>query len=460
MWRTLPVCALMLFFTSFGWGDDKPVDPNTIVIRLKVKPMAAPKPALKYQLLPELREMNPGNPIHEYTRCFAEQTNFWNTKQQLEKREQWQSMPLKDLPLKEIRDFGRGPLDRADYAARMDAPNWQMLLKLKSDGIRTLLPDIQQLRNLGGALKVRFRFEVAEGRFEDALVTAKTMFALSRHLGEHPTMICDLVGIAIASLAIGPIDEMIQQPGCPNLFWALTDLPHPFIDIRKGLQGERVWTETEFAGLTDREPMSDRELQRIVQRLLKDFQSNMKPTKGPQRDLNDELKKRLANEDYLHAARKRLAVYGLTEEKTKEFPPLQIILLDEKMQLEAQRDERAKAMALPYWQAEPMLRAAHQSKKPRPDPLLPDLFVSYDKVKLAQTRLDQRLALLRCVEALRLYAAGHDGKLPSKLEDIDLPLPVAPATGKPFSYKVEGETAHLECARLIIQVRYEVTFIK
>ncbi len=458
MWRTLPVCALMLVFTSIGWGDEKPVEPNTIVVRFKIKPKAAPKPALKYQLLPELREMNPGNPIHEYTRCFAEQTNFWTTKQQIEKREQWQSMPLKDLPLD--RKFGRGPLDRADYAARMDAPNWQMLLKLKSDGVATLLPDIQQLRNLGGALKVRFRFEVAEGRFENALVTAKTMFALSRHLSEHPTLICDLVGVAIATLAIGPLEEMIQQPGSPNLYWALTDLPHPFIDIRKGLQGERLWTETEFAGLTDAEPMSDRELQKIVQRLLKDFQFQSGSTKDSQRNFKDEVKKRLANEDHLRAARNRLAAYGLTEGKAKEFPPLQIILLDEKMQLEALRDEKAKAMALPYWQAEPILRAAHQSKKPHPDWLLPDSFVSYDKVKLAQTRLDQRFALLRCVEALRLYAAEHDGKLPSKLEDIDLPLPVDPATGKPFAYKVEDETAHLECARLIIQVRYEVTIIK
>ncbi len=458
MWRTLPVCALMLVFTSIGWGDDKAPEQKTTVIRLKVRPMAAPKPALKYQLLPELREMNPGNPIHEYTRCFAEQTNFWTTKQQIEKREQWQSMPLKDLPLD--RKFGRGPLDRADYAARMDAPNWQMLLKLKSDGVATLLPDIQQLRNLGGALKVRFRFEVAEGRFEDALVTAKTMFALSRHLSEHPTMICDLVGIAIATLAIGPLEEMIQQPGSPNLYWALTDLPHPFIDIRKGLQGERLWTETEFAGLTDREPMSDRELQRIVQRLLKDFQFQSGSTKDSQRNFKDEVKKRLANEDHLLAARNRLAAYGLTEGKTKEFPPLQIILLDEKIQLEAQRDEKAKAMALPYWQAEPILRAAHQSKKPRPDWLLPELFGSYDKVKMAQTRLDQRFALLRCVEALRLYAAEHAGKLPSKLEDIDLPLPVDPATGKPFAYKVEGETGHLHGARLINQVRYEVTIIK
>ena len=40
---------------------------------------------------------------------------------------------------------------------------------------------------------------------------------VSRHMGQHPTLIGDLVGIAIAAMAIGPIEEMIGQPGCPNL---------------------------------------------------------------------------------------------------------------------------------------------------------------------------------------------------------------------------------------------------
>ena len=51
--------------------------------------------------------------------------------------------------------------------------------------------------------------------------------------------------------------------------------------------------------------------------------------------------------------------------------------------------------------------------------------------------------MLRHVEALRMYVAGHDGKLPAKLSDCPVPLPVDPFTGKPFRYKVEGETAHL-----------------
>ncbi len=47
-------------------------------------------------------------------------------------------------------------------------------------------PTCRQMRPLAKALKVRFRAEVALGRFDDALSTAKTMFAMSRHLGAAP----------------------------------------------------------------------------------------------------------------------------------------------------------------------------------------------------------------------------------------------------------------------------------
>ncbi|HEX5269924.1 MAG TPA: hypothetical protein VFW33_05535, partial [Gemmataceae bacterium] len=60
----------------------------------------------------------------------------------------------------------------------------------------------------------------------------------------------------------------------------------------------------------------------------------------------------------------------------------------------------------------------------------------------AAARLDRRIAALRCVEALRLYAAAHDGKLPVALADVkEVPIPDDPMTGKPFAYKVDGDTA-------------------
>ena len=33
---------------------------------------------------------------------------------------------------------------------------------------------------------------------------------------------------------------MLEQPGCPNLYWALTNLPDPLVPLDKGMDGERV----------------------------------------------------------------------------------------------------------------------------------------------------------------------------------------------------------------------------
>jgi hypothetical protein len=48
------------------------------------------------------------------------------------------------------------------------------------------------------------------------------------------------------------------------------------------------------------------------------------------------------------------------------------------------------------------------------------------------------------VEAVRMFAAAHDGKLPASLNDIkDVPIPVDPQSGKAFEYKVEDNVVTL-----------------
>jgi hypothetical protein len=344
MRRTLPFCALLLGLPLVA--SAAPPNQPPIVVRMTVQPKAAPKPALRYQLLPELREMNPGNPIQGYLKCFMAQNHFFADKKALQDRDKWREMPLKDLPLKEMQYYcTNAGLRQADYAARLDTPDWQILLKLKSDGIYLLLPDAQKLRALADALQIRFRIEIAERRFNDAITTAKTMLALARHFNEHPTAIGDLIGTAIGTITLSRVDEMIEQPGCPNLFWALTDLPIPFIDLHKGLQGDRTLIDAELSGLDEREPMSNAPLQKIVDRLQKDING----PKDPQGAVREWFGGRAKDEEYVQAARKRLVEALASEDASRfdSFPPLQIVLLYAKLDYETARDEGMKALALP-----------------------------------------------------------------------------------------------------------------
>jgi hypothetical protein len=383
-------------------------------IRLTVQPMAAPRPALRYALLPELREMKPGNPIANYLRC------------------------LMDYDVSAGQEtFSRAALRQADRAARLDTPDWQILAKLKTEGVSLLLPDVQKMRSLANGLQERFHSEVGLGHFDDAITTANTLFAMSRHMGEHPTLIGGLVGIAIAYVAIAPLEDMLQQPGCPNLYWALTNLPHPLVPLDKGMEGERLMMQAEFPELNDKAPMSTDQIRKAIRHLdwLRSIEG--KPDKaGVRAWLNGRLKDRAA----VPAARHRLVESGVAEYRMVKFPPEQVLLLDQRLQYEVLRDDIMKLMSLPAWQCEDLVA---RIKWPNPPGLFDLLVPAVVKVRRAQCRLEQRLALLRHVEALRLYAAAHAGRLPARLADVDVPLPDDPFTGKPFRYRLDGAAAHL-----------------
>ena len=150
MRRTLFPCVVLLTLGITCRADDATPATETLV-RLAVRMAPAPKPALRYQLLPELREMNPGNPIQNYFKCFMEQHKFFFDKEAFERREKLLTMPLKELSVQELADYGGFALKQADWAARLDNPDWQILLKVKTDGVALLLPDVQQMRPLANA---------------------------------------------------------------------------------------------------------------------------------------------------------------------------------------------------------------------------------------------------------------------------------------------------------------------
>jgi hypothetical protein len=411
-----------------------------LLISLSVAPAKAPQPALQYLLIPELREMNPGNPIQGYLKCLLEQYRFVFDEEKFDRRAALLEMPLEELPAPDVPELGRFALAQVDAAARLDTPDWQILLKLKADGFSTLLPDVQAVRALARALAVRFRAEIASERIGDALKTAKTLFAMAHQLGEHPTYIGDLVGIAIASIAITPLEELIQQRECPNLYWALTNLPDPLVPIRRGLEGERLTLWAFTRDLDSTRPMSDDQIKAFIIHVEKMVGDDVAlKADGGIRGYLDARKKDAGK---LAAASKRLVDHGLPEAQVRTFPPDQVILLDEERELRVRFDEIAKIMNFPAWQFEPMYEKLTGGKKERT--LLADAFMpAQQSVRWAVARLEQRIALLRNIEALRMYAAEHKGALPGKLADVSVPLPGDPVTGKPFLYEVKGTTAHL-----------------
>ena len=496
MLRLMIVCALMtVFLIPTGWTEVKDPPPKELidkapkgaaketpkvvpkeapttetVIKLKVDAMAPPKPALKYQLLPEFKEMQPGNPIHAYMKCFAEQNNYFHAKESNERLEKWLTAPLEELT-DEVLPYTRGgPMKRMDEAARLDNPNWGILLELRRDGMWTTLPDVQGLRQLGSWNKVRMRFEVKEKRFDDVIRSAKSMFALGRHMEENLTMIGDLVGLAIINSAIGPLEEMLNQPGAPNLFWAWSTLPSPMISLHRGLQTDRASVLTDFAPLLEGKRIwGDAEIEEAKEKLS--IMGGLFEAKLPlKKKIEAWMLERLTDEPWLKSTRKELIDSGYPEASVKKYPAEQVVLFHMIQRYEIIRDDRLKWIQFPYWQIQDQAASLEAEAKENGniDELLTGFFAPYlGKVRRSQVRTEQRFNMLRIVEGLRLYAAEHEGKLPEKLSDIKIPMPIDPFSGKDFKYKLEGGTAILrgtapkgEEKNAAFNIRYEVTIRK
>jgi hypothetical protein len=429
------ICAVALAALP---GDDRA---QSSPVRLVVAPMKAPTPALKYQLLPELRELNPGNAASNYLKCFMEQRHFFYSKEAVAERARFQVMRLSELPVDKLRGYGGGALAQADWAARLDTLDWQTIQQIQKGNFEAVPGELGPIQVLAVALQVRFRGEVAMRKFDDAVRSAKTMFALSRHLGEHPTELGNLVGLWSAHLCAGTIAELIQQPGCPNLYWALIDLPSPLVDLRKGVQGQTTIIGADLRILDEIAALPESELEAFVSRLSGSLSFSREQSGQPPVSLHTKLRARVKDSAREASARRRLIETGAAKEVVQKLSPLHVILLDEKRAYDIERDDRIKLLSLPLWRLD---FAGREPKQPLAgDGLFDDLLPNIVKLRQTQAEFERELALLRHVEALRMFAAEHDGKLPSSLQEIGVPLSDDPVTGKPFAYVLNGSTAHL-----------------
>jgi hypothetical protein len=445
MSRTFAACCLVLLAAAPPALAQGPGP-----IRLTLRPMAPSAPALRYRLLPELIEQTPGNAAEHYRKAVP-LLNRVNAEDDAQ-LEAWEKLPLEQLPCADVRrllgEHAEG-LGLVEKGARCETCDWGLAERLRKSGIGALLPEIQPMRVAARLLATRARVEIAEGHFDRAARTIRTGVALARHVGDSETLISFLVGNAVAGVMAAQIDLFVQQPKAPNLYWPLTDLPRPLIDMRKGMEGERVSIYGTFPGIaasaTDLNagPISE-EQGRNYGRILLGLQERTFP--GGRALLALRLRKGY------EADKQALVAQGRPRELVEKMPHVQAAVLRAFIEYERATDELKKWQSFPYPEALSHLREVAARRKadlkktdaPLASELANLLVPAIDKVVLARARIDRRFAALRCVEAVRLYAAAHGGRLPPALADVkEVPVPDDPVTGKPFEYKVTDDRATL-----------------
>lgn len=453
-WSALVMAVLV---TPGVFAQDKPGSPWVIDRVMSVAAQPAPVPALKYRLLPPTWELREGNAVPIYLRLTHEQSDALR-KYFTETPKAWNLLPLDRLPRAEARKFlqdYRYFLRQLELGARRRTAEWEYTLE-EPNPIGLLLPDMQWMRNYAPMLILQVRLALAEGDFTAAAHHLATGFAFSRHLAEGPTLIHSLVAMSLASQFASNVADVVERTDAPNLYWALTALPRPLIDLRRGLAFEYETFEKQFPELAeiDREPAA-RPWDEVLKRLRTELRGLALAEEGGKKKLPDWFPKNYAPEEPaaqspdLSAARQYVVrSKGLTAEKVEAMPPAQVLLLYIVGTYREDRDDWFRASYLPYPQARPILESAIKRLQEGPVSeghvcgrlLLPAL----NRVASAQARLERQLAALRTIEALRMHAASHDGRLPDRLGDVtEVPVPSDPGTGQPFEYHRDGDTATL-----------------
>ena len=460
-------------------AQPEPVEKDgKLTITLTLHPTAAAVPLSKMSLYPDYGDVQPGNRIQGLLKVFMEQDAFFRTVG-TEEWQKWLTMPLAELP-DDIRVKGSVAsgiqydakyttfLGYLDKGARYATIDWNEYFDLRKDGFYLLLPEVQKIRALAAVAKLRLRGEIKAGEYAKAATTVKTLLGMGQAMEQHPTLVGELVGIAIDAIALTGVEEMIGQPGCPNLYWALTDLPRPLVSLRRGVGGERMFLLAQFEKFLKAErPWTEKEFRDLFDTLDEVLVLEQQRGGGLLPKLLSGARLRYAvqtaDSARLTAARARLVAGGMPSDGVKAMGDLQIAVLDDFHRYEILRDEYFKAIHLPYHEGKADTEKVDRgltAAKAKGDIIGPALMPAVWKVTQAQARLDQRVAFLRAVEAVRLYAHANKGELPAKLADLTVPVPTDPVTGKPFEYAVADGVATLSGGKLLNVREYRLTVKK
>jgi hypothetical protein len=168
-----------------------------------------------------------------------------------------------------------------------------------SPGIATLLPNTQKIREGSRALSLQFHVHRHKGEIPDAVTSVTSQIALGRALDGEPTMVSQLVRIAVIGGAIKEAQQLMQEAQVSDADLRRLQAQLRKIDskqvLKNALVGERAMSYTvcldpqQFAEVQDIRPGLGREImQRQPQRVFdaaKMLELNLRISEGADESL-------------------------------------------------------------------------------------------------------------------------------------------------------------------------------
>lgn len=327
-----------------------------------------------------------------------------------------------------------------DYAAQCREYDWQHPLD-RENPFAILLPELSQLRQLGRLLALKARGELSQGHVDQALATLRSGYALVRHLAQGSFLIEQLVGAAIAQTLNQQLEQLLQQPDAPNLFWELQALRSNPFRLQHALDVESRSLERAIPGIKTLRgealtaPQTLQLLQPVVGAMSTLAAMSANDTDSRQASLKWlTLVQALTND---REYRERLIARGRDAEQVQAMAAIQVIIVDQFETAFELSQRTARSAQLSFPQAIVEIEAIEQELARLKQAPLPSLFLAVIPATLRMretlVRVERRWAALQLIEAQRSRDAALKALVPND-----------PVTGRPFEPAVTEHGLTLE----------------
>jgi hypothetical protein len=253
-----------------------------------------------------------------------------------------------------------------------------------------------------------------------------------------------LVGFAISGSMMLVIEEAIQQPGCPNLYWALASLPKDrLFETRDSIEFESVMLSRIFsvAGPLPNDPIGEVAAREGIRRLV--HEANLTLRSGGDSMATPALSQLLSGIYVVTLAEPSRDLLAGTEqwgERARGLSASEAVLRASNLKFKRVRDRWVAWSMLPpeLWdEYEPERDAAFGFDDARTDllvALVSSLSPAVNAARIAGQRTHQQRNLLLTMESIRMHAADK-GKLPETTEQLrPVPAWLDMVANKPFGY--------------------------
>jgi len=431
------------------------------VIEMTVSPAAQTSPIFKHRLTLLPHQTVAGNAATMYMHSLGENAlrGKWKTVKQFgDDVENWgyYDTPQEKFSIEKLRqasavfdDYISQHIARAskrrdcDWGLGFEELTGPIVIGLQLNGL-------QETRSISRAIALQTRLAILESRFDDAIELMRMNYRLGENVGRIKLMVANLIGIAEIGITNGNMIDFIAAPDSPNMYWALSELPRAMIDVRGAMRfesqfGLRIFPQMDLA---EESKHSDEEWSRIVQ----DMPRAATQIYGAEVPRGAKYVPAAIGIMSYSPAKKRLIESGMDAEVVEEMAVGQVLLIDAKREYQRLADRLEAVSYFPYpvarkkaAEAEDFLKAEQATAFSSFGRFIACMILpAVQQVRNAETRIQRDIDALRVIEALRMHAA-ETGKFPKSLDEVTVvSVPGNPATGKPFEYRLDGETAIIE----------------